>query len=111
MSNTYMLLNISNMLLNISRFKELADKKKEITNMDIESIVNDEAQDLTSNRFKLVHIQVNCAYECAHLQNLIFKIKLFFDVMPMHAFYCNFTLCTVFMCAFSACFQACLRIK
>jgi 2-isopropylmalate synthase len=41
-----------------NRFKELADKKKEITNMDLESIVNDEAQDLTSNRFKLVHIQV-----------------------------------------------------
>eukprot|EP00292_Cryptomonas_paramecium_P003288 CAMPEP_0113688768 /NCGR_PEP_ID=MMETSP0038_2-20120614/16733_1 /TAXON_ID=2898 /ORGANISM="Cryptomonas paramecium" /LENGTH=557 /DNA_ID=CAMNT_0000609647 /DNA_START=234 /DNA_END=1903 /DNA_ORIENTATION=+ /assembly_acc=CAM_ASM_000170 len=42
------------------RFKGLADKKKEITNMDLESIVNDEVQDLANNRFKLVHVQVNC---------------------------------------------------
>jgi len=42
------------------RFKELADKKKEITNMDLESIVNDEVQDLANNRFKLVHVQVTC---------------------------------------------------
>jgi len=40
------------------RFKELADKKKEITNLDIESIVNDEAQDTTQDRFKLSHVQV-----------------------------------------------------
>mmetsp|Transcript_3284 Transcript_3284/g.6568 ORF Transcript_3284/g.6568 Transcript_3284/m.6568 type:complete len:651 (+) Transcript_3284:133-2085(+) len=42
------------------RFKEVADKKKEITNKDIESIVNDEAQDTTLDRFKLRHIQVTC---------------------------------------------------
>uniref|UniRef100_A0A7S0VM37 2-isopropylmalate synthase n=1 Tax=Hemiselmis tepida TaxID=464990 RepID=A0A7S0VM37_9CRYP len=42
------------------RFKEVADKKKEITNMDIESIVGDEAQDTTLDRFKLKHVQVQC---------------------------------------------------
>uniref|UniRef100_A0A7S0EBN5 2-isopropylmalate synthase n=1 Tax=Hanusia phi TaxID=3032 RepID=A0A7S0EBN5_9CRYP len=42
------------------RFKDLADKKKEITNADLESIVNDEAQDLAANRFKVMHVQVTC---------------------------------------------------
>jgi len=42
------------------RFKDLADKKKEISNMDIESIVADEAQDLRDNRFKLMHVQITC---------------------------------------------------
>lgn len=54
------------------RFKELADKKKEITNMDIESIVGDEAQDLTQNRFKLMHVQVLCV--CALCVHAHFKI-------------------------------------
>ena len=31
---------------------------QEITNLDLESIVNDEVQDLANNRFKLVHVQV-----------------------------------------------------
>jgi 2-isopropylmalate synthase len=43
------------------RFKDLADKKKEITNADIEAIVNDDAtQDVSLQRFKLVAVQVNC---------------------------------------------------
>jgi 2-isopropylmalate synthase len=42
------------------RFKELADKKKEISAQDLESIVSDESQDLTANRFKLNSIQVTC---------------------------------------------------
>lgn len=42
------------------RFKDLADKKKEISVMDLESLVNDEIQDLHSNRFKLVNVQVLC---------------------------------------------------
>jgi len=40
------------------RFKDLADKKKEISNLDIESIVNDEAQDTSQDRFKLSTVQV-----------------------------------------------------
>ena len=32
------------------RFKEIADKKKEITNLDIESLVNDEIIFITTNR-------------------------------------------------------------
>jgi len=42
------------------RFKDLADKKKEISNLDIESIVNDEAQDTSQDRFKLSTVQVAC---------------------------------------------------
>jgi len=42
------------------RFKELADKKKEISNLDIESIVNDEIQTVAENRYKLEHVQVQC---------------------------------------------------
>ncbi|KAJ1488139.1 2-isopropylmalate synthase [Baffinella frigidus] len=42
------------------RFKELADKKKEISSQDLESIVNDESQDLTANRFTLKGVQVTC---------------------------------------------------
>jgi 2-isopropylmalate synthase len=41
------------------RFKDLADKKKEISNLDIESIVNDEAQDTSQDRFKLSTVQVS----------------------------------------------------
>lgn len=45
------------------RFKELCDKKKEIENADIESIVNDEVSMIATNekaRFELVRIQVLC---------------------------------------------------
>jgi 2-isopropylmalate synthase len=41
------------------RFKELADKKKEITDWDIESIVNDETQQ-TLEHFHLDLVQVSC---------------------------------------------------
>lgn len=41
------------------RFKELADKKKEITDWDLEAIVNDEIQQ-TPERFRLEHLQVSC---------------------------------------------------
>jgi len=43
------------------RFKDLADKKKEITNADLEAIVNDDAaQDAARQRFQLVNVQVTC---------------------------------------------------
>jgi len=42
------------------RFKELADKKKEISNADLESIVNDEMKMDQEDRFKMVRIQVLC---------------------------------------------------
>jgi len=42
------------------RFKELADKKKEITNLDIESLVNDEIQLMNEDRYKLDSLQVFC---------------------------------------------------
>lgn len=41
------------------RFKELADKKKEITDWDLEAIVNDEIQH-TPARYQLEHLQVSC---------------------------------------------------
>jgi 2-isopropylmalate synthase len=41
------------------RFKELADKKKEITDWDLEAIVNDEIQQ-TPARYQLEHLQVSC---------------------------------------------------
>lgn len=40
------------------RFKDLADKKKEITSLDLASIVNDEIRDLNLRRFELVGMQV-----------------------------------------------------
>uniref|UniRef100_A0A6V1NWK8 2-isopropylmalate synthase n=1 Tax=Heterosigma akashiwo TaxID=2829 RepID=A0A6V1NWK8_HETAK len=43
-----------------SRFKVLADVKKEITNMDLEAIVNDEIRADVNDRFKLDTIQVLC---------------------------------------------------
>mmetsp|Transcript_9513 Transcript_9513/g.18704 ORF Transcript_9513/g.18704 Transcript_9513/m.18704 type:complete len:590 (-) Transcript_9513:305-2074(-) len=43
-----------------TRFKELADKKKEITNLDIESLVNDEIQFVMEDRYKLDQMQVFC---------------------------------------------------
>lgn len=42
------------------KFKELADKKKEISNADLESIMNEETQTDAGDRFKLVRIQVFC---------------------------------------------------
>jgi 2-isopropylmalate synthase len=41
------------------RFKELADKKKSITDWDLEAIVNDEIQQ-TPERFRLEHVQITC---------------------------------------------------
>jgi 2-isopropylmalate synthase len=41
------------------RFKELADKKKEITDWDLEAIANDEIQQ-APELFRLEHIQVSC---------------------------------------------------
>lgn len=43
-----------------TRFKELADKKKEITNLDIESLVNDEIQLVSNDRYQLDEMQVVC---------------------------------------------------
>jgi 2-isopropylmalate synthase len=40
------------------RFKELADKKKEVSDWDLEAIVNDEAQQVPE-LFKLEHVQVS----------------------------------------------------
>jgi 2-isopropylmalate synthase len=42
------------------RFKEVADKKKEISDWDIEAIVRDEIQIGTENSFQLEHVQVTC---------------------------------------------------
>ena len=44
------------------RFKELADKKKEISQADLEAIINDDATatDVSSQRFKLIGVQVTC---------------------------------------------------
>eukprot|EP01039_Chlorochromonas_danica_P010875 gene10873-12087_t len=42
------------------RFKDLADKKKEISNADLESLVNDEMQMISKNRYQLLHCQVIC---------------------------------------------------
>jgi 2-isopropylmalate synthase len=41
------------------RFKEMADKKKEVTDRDLEAIVNDETQQ-APELFKLEHVQVSC---------------------------------------------------
>lgn len=40
------------------RFKELADKKKEISTADLESLVNDEIQMDVADRYKMIRIQV-----------------------------------------------------
>lgn len=40
------------------RFKELADKKKFISNLDIECITNDEINDVKVERYQLTHLQV-----------------------------------------------------
>jgi 2-isopropylmalate synthase len=41
------------------RFKDMADKKKEITDWDLEAIVNDETQQ-APELFRLEHVQVSC---------------------------------------------------
>ncbi|CAN1212780.1 2-isopropylmalate synthase [Tumidithrix helvetica PCC 7403] len=41
------------------RFKEVADKKKEITDWDLEALVNDEIRQAPS-AYKLEHVQVSC---------------------------------------------------
>lgn len=41
------------------RFKELADKKKEVSDRDLEAIVNDEIQQ-APELFRLEHVQVSC---------------------------------------------------
>ncbi len=41
------------------RFKDLADKKKDVTDWDLEAIVNDEAQQVP-DLFRLEHLQVSC---------------------------------------------------
>ena len=40
------------------RFKDLADKKKELTSLDLASIVNDEIRDVNIRRYELVGMQV-----------------------------------------------------
>lgn len=40
------------------RFKDLADKKKEISALDLASIVNDEIRDINIRRYELVGMQV-----------------------------------------------------
>lgn len=40
------------------RFKDLADKKKEISTLDLASIVNDEIRDMNIRRYELVGMQV-----------------------------------------------------
>lgn len=42
------------------RFKDLADKKKDISNADLESIVNDELKVVLEDRYKMIRIQVSC---------------------------------------------------
>lgn len=42
------------------RFKDLADKKKDITNADLESLLNDEIQGVGQDRYQMVRIQVLC---------------------------------------------------
>jgi 2-isopropylmalate synthase len=42
------------------RFKEIADKKKEITDWDLEAIVRDELQVSVESGFQLEHVQVTC---------------------------------------------------
>lgn len=41
------------------RFKDLADKKKTITSLDLASIVNDEIRDVTLRRYELVGLQAS----------------------------------------------------
>lgn len=47
------------------RFKEIADKKKEMTDWDIEAIIRDETQLPVESGFQLEHVQVTCG-DCAY---------------------------------------------
>uniref|UniRef100_A0A7S3EHY3 2-isopropylmalate synthase n=1 Tax=Rhodosorus marinus TaxID=101924 RepID=A0A7S3EHY3_9RHOD len=42
------------------RFKDLADKKKEVTDWDLESIISDEVKQLDTPDVRLVRVQVQC---------------------------------------------------
>lgn len=42
------------------RFKEIADKKKEVSDRDLEAIVRDETQIQTEPEYRLEHIQISC---------------------------------------------------
>ena len=55
------------------RFKELADKKKEISQADLEAIINDDATatDVSSQRFKLIGVQVTCGTQFPHSPSLV----------------------------------------
>jgi 2-isopropylmalate synthase len=43
-----------------NRFKEVADKKKDISDWDLEAIVRDETQTQVDQSFQLEHVQVTC---------------------------------------------------
>jgi 2-isopropylmalate synthase len=47
-----------------NRFKEIADKKKEMSDWDLEAIVRGETQILIDTSFQLEHVQVTCG-DCA----------------------------------------------
>ena len=42
-----------------ARFKDLADRKREITDRDLEAIVSEQVQ-LPESKFQLCHVQVSC---------------------------------------------------
>jgi 2-isopropylmalate synthase len=46
------------------RFKEVADKKKEMSDWDLEAIIRDETQAQVERSFQLEHVQVSCG-DCA----------------------------------------------
>jgi len=56
----YEQMNDADLAQAFSRFKEVADKKKEITSLDIEAIINDQIRVQPESRFKLDTIQVIC---------------------------------------------------
>jgi 2-isopropylmalate synthase len=42
------------------RFKEVADKKKEMSDLDLEAIIRDETRSSVESGFELEHVQVTC---------------------------------------------------
>ena len=50
------------------RFKDLSDKKKTITSLDLASIVNDEIRDVNLRRYELVGLQARSACPVAALR-------------------------------------------
>ncbi|HEY8477569.1 MAG TPA: 2-isopropylmalate synthase [Chloroflexota bacterium] len=46
------------------RFKELADKKKEVSDRDLEALVADEIRPTVEEVYQLTHCQVSCGYPC-----------------------------------------------